>query len=379
MNTASIRQTSIFPAAVVAGVVLLLSPVAAEIVTIKGVSGNICVNPQCLPSAVVPVLQGATTDYTLVGNWTDHVARASVSPSGGVTVAFDTAQMGLGDTASIRMRVTVAPEATPGERVITLTKSDGRVPDALPMKVKVIVVRKGVVTGSPVTVVPNFFNEADIKVVGQNIGNANVDVDLPGLTSKAVVSNSDSEVVVKVRFSSRLSEVRGRIRLWDKGCGSCAVVSRYWYQGTDGPVGFTPVVILGPAALQDISLQTGAQSGRFVADQLSTVTVKLIRAVESNLLGIAAPTGDRTVTSVGTTGVTVYWKMDPQYATPASGQVVVPAGRDSATFTVRTKQLYLAGATTYTFPSSLKIEARTVDPNATQAPELRSETFPAVK
>lgn len=379
MKTPSARDPRIRPAAIVAGILLLLSPVAAEIVTIKGASGNICVNPECSPQAAVPVIQDSVTEYTLVGDWTDKVARASVSPAGGVSATFDTSKMGLLNTSSIRMKVSVAEDATPGERVITLTKIDGHVPDALPMKVKVLVVRKGTVTGAPVTVVQSFFNEADVRLVGHNIGNANVDVDMAGLTSKAVVSNSDSEVVIKLRFSSRVGEARGRIRLWDKSCGSCKVVDKYWYSGTEGPLGFTPVVILGPNSLQDISVQTGTQSGRFVAGQSSSVTVKLLRVVDSNLLGIGAPAGTRSVTSVGTTGVTVYWKMDPQFATPSSGQVVVPAGKDSAVFTVLTKMLYLAGNTSYFYPSSLKVEARTADPNATQAPELRVETFTAVK
>ena len=379
MMTASARDTRIWLAGVGAGVLLLLTSVAAEIVSIRGVSGNICVNPECLPSSALPVMQGATTDYTLVGDWTDKVARASFSPSGGLSATFDTQKMGFLNTASIRMRLTVAEDATPGERVITLTKSDGSVPDALPMKVKVLVVRKGRVTGAPVTVVQSFFNEADVRLVGHNIGNANVDVDMPGVTSKTIVSNSDTEVVVKLRFSSRLGEARGKIRLWDKSCGSCKVVDKYWYQGTEGVVGFTPVVILGPNFLQDISVQTGPQSGRFVAGQSSAVTVKLVRVVDSNLMGIAVPAGTRSVTSVGTTGVTVYWKMDPQFATPSSGQVIVPAGKDSVAFTVLTKMFYLAGSTSYLYPSSLKVEVRTGDPNATLAPELKFETFPAVK
>jgi hypothetical protein len=376
MKTASALDRGVRLAAVAAGVLLLLSPASAEIVTVKGTSGNICVNPECLPSAVVPVIQGATTDYTLVGNFTDYVARASVSPAGGVSATFDTSHAGLLDTSSIRMRVAVAPDAAPGERVMTLTKSDGRVPDLQPMRVRVVVVRKGTVTGAPVTVVPNFFNEADVRLVGRNIGNAGVDVDIPGVTTKTVVSNSDTELVIKLRFSTRLGEARGRIRLWDKACGSCTVVARYWYQGTDGPVGFTPVLILGPNALKDISVMTGAQTGGFVAGQSSTVTVTLLRAVD-NLTGVTTTTATRSAAPVGTTGVTVYWKMDPQVATPSSGQVVIPAGRDSATFSVLTKGYILAGNSAYFYPSSLKVEARTGSPTATQAPELRVGTFPA--
>jgi len=277
--------------------------------------------------------------------------------------------------------VTAAADATPGERVITLTKSDGSVPDAQPMKVRVIVARNGTVTGAPVTIVQSFFNEADVRLLGRNIGNASVDVDMPGVTSSTVVSNSDTEVVIKLRFASRIGEARGRIRLYDKSCTGCRGIVRYWYQGTEGPVGFTPVVILGPNALKDITVQTGAQSS-FVAEQSSVVTVKLNRIVDSpNLTGLAAPTGTRTTSTatLTTAGVTVYWKMDSQFATPSSGQVVVPPGKDFATFTVLTKGYIAAGNSGYVFPSSLKVEARTGDPNATQSPELRTETFPAVR
>ena len=219
MKAVSTRGKRSRLAAVAAGVLLLLSPVAAEVVTIKGAPGNLCVNPECLPHAVVPVIQDATTDYTLVGNWTDRVARASVSPTGGVSATFDTPKMGLLDTSSIRMRVAVTADATPGERVITLTKSDGSVPDAQPMKVKVVVVRKGAVTGAPVTYAQTFFNEAEVRLVGHNIANAGVDVDMPGVISNTVVSNSETELVVKLKFSSRVGDARGRIRLNDTSAG----------------------------------------------------------------------------------------------------------------------------------------------------------------
>jgi hypothetical protein len=259
---------------------------------------------------------------------------------------------------------------------MTLTKSDGNVPDSQPMRLRVVVVRKGTVTGAPVTVIDNFFSEADVRLVGHNIGNAGVDVDIPGVTTKTIVSNTDTELIVRLRFSSRLGEAKGRIRLWDKGCSGCTTVARYWYQGMDGPVGFTPVTILGRNSLKDISVQTGAQTGTFVDGQTSTVTVTLLRPVDANLPGVLAPTATRS-TSVGTTGVTVYWKMDSQVATPSSGQVVIPAGRDFATFTVRTKGYILAGNSAYFYPSTLKVEARTGSPTAMQAPELRVESFPS--
>ena len=352
------------------------APLYAEITSIKGTSGNLCYNPECLPTTAVPVVQGATTDYTVVGAWADHAKQATISPAGGVTAALDSGTGNFGNS-SIRVRLTVADDATPGERVVSLKGSNGASPDPLaPMTFRIRVVRRGTITGSPTTVMSDYFSEADVTLVGTNLTNAAVDADIPGLLTRTIVSNSDTRIVVRLKFATPVGEAHGKLRFYDQACGSCKISTRYFYRGTEGTLGYTPVNVLGPNAVKSASLQTGSVAGRFVAGQTSTVTITLVRPADQPDLRSIASTTSRT-SSVTTSGVTVYWKMDPLHAEPSSGTVVVPVGQASASFSVKTKGYILAGNSAFFYPSSLRLELRTGNPNATTAPALKVITFPA--
>ena len=353
-------------------------PLFAAIDSIKGMPGNLCYNPVCEPTTTVPAVQGETTDYRLTGGSTNDVTRASVSPSGGVTVAFDSPTCCL-EPSSVKMRLTVAPDAAPGVRVVSLKTKDGASPGGAPMNVRILVARRGTITDSPTTIMPGYFTEADVTLVGTNLTNAAVDADIPGLLTRTIVSNTDTQIVVRLKFATAVGEAHGKIRFYDQACGGCKISTRYFFRGTEGTLGYTPVNVLGPNAVKSASVQTGSVAGRFIAGQTSTVTVKLVRpADQPNLMSVSSATSTRTTAPLTTSsGVTVHWKMDPLHAEPSSGTIVVPVGQDFATFAVKTKGYILGGNSSFFYPTSLRVELRTGNPNATTAPALKVVTLPA--
>jgi hypothetical protein len=370
-------------AGVVFGGLLVEVPLYADIKSITGVSGNLCVNPVCLPTTSVPVVQDATTEYTITGHWMDHVTHASISPSGGVTATFDRSTNNMGEGSSIRARFTVAADATPGVRVVSLKGKGGGTADPFAAStIKIQVVRRGTITGSPTTIMSNYFSEANVTLVGTNLTNAAVDADIPGLLTRSIVSNSDTEIVVRLKFATPVGEAHGKLRFYDQACGSCKISPRYFFRGTEGTLGYTPVHVVGPNTVKSASVQTGSASGRFVAGQTSTVTVTLTRPVSGPDLGsVASATTQRTTAGSlsSSSGVTVFWKMEPLHAEPASGSIVVPVGQQSASFSVKTKGYIAAGNSAFVYPSSLRVELRTGDQNATAAPALKVVTFVAAR
>lgn len=373
-----------FPVILVAA--LLLSPVSAsaEVTRIKGVSGNACFNPECLGTTTVPVLQGMTTQYTLVGPWTDHSRKSVQSPtSSGVTITFDTPVFDLtGRTSSIRMRVAVAADATPGERTIAL-RNDANQP--LNMSVKIVVARKGRVTA---VVAPprqaNYFTQAVVTLRGTNLTNSNVDVDFPGNTPSSVTVNADgTEAQVTIGFLSPQAMVTGKIRLWDYGCRSCGIYPHYFHTGTDaGNLGWSSVTIVGPNGLKQLSVAS-PDGAVFSVGKSATITITLTRPVDQITSGDRLSTGTTVGRTLGTLatatsgGLTVQWSMDPEHAVPASGQVTFPPGTDTFKVTLTNIKLkYLQGSSSYTIPPTLRVETRIAGMTGTTPPSYLAASFP---
>ena len=369
---------------------ILLSPVSAgaEVRRIKGTSGNACFNPECLPTTTVPVLQGITTDYTLVGFATNDIKSSVQSPtSSGVTITFDSPvadltpnPLAIGANSSIRMRVAVAPDAPPGERTISFRK-DGNQP--LNMSVKIVVARKGRITSVSAPRQANYFTQAVVTVRGTNLTNSNVDVDFPGNTPSSVTVNGDgTEAQITIGFSAPQSMATGKVRLWDYACRSCGIYPHYFHSGTDpGNLGWSSVTIVGPNGLKQISVAS-PDGARFSVGKNATITITLIRPVDQITSGDRLSTGTTVGRTLGTlatasSGVTVQWNMDPEHAVPASGQVTFPPGTDTAKVTLTNIKLkYLAGSSSYTIPPTLRVETRLAGTTGTTPPSYLAATFP---
>jgi hypothetical protein len=369
---------------------ILLAPVAADadVRLIKGPSGNACFNPECLGTTTVPALQGVTTDYTLVGFATNDIRRSAQAPtSSGVTITFDTPfadltpnPFALGANSSIRMRIAVAPDATPGERTISLRNNENQ---SLNMSVKIVVVRKGRVTSISTSRQSNYFTQALVTVRGTNLTNSSVDVDFPGNTPSSVTVNGDgTEAQVTIGFLSPQSMVTGKVRLWDYGCRSCGIYPRYFHTGTDaGNLGWSSVTIIGPNGLKQISVAS-PDGARFSVGKSATITIMLVRPVDQITSGDRVSTGTTVGRTLGTlatasSGLTVQWNMDPEHAVPASGQVTFPPGTDTAKVTLTNIKLkYLAGNSSYTIPPTLRVEARIAGTTGTAPPSYLAATFP---
>lgn len=340
---------------------------SAEVRTIAAEDSNVCRNPHCLVTTSVPVLQGGPTKYTLIGPWTDHSATASVSGAG-VTAALSNPKANF-DNSSIDVTLIAQAGAAPGERTVALRNASGGSTGTF----KIRVVRKGSITGVEMPSPSEAFRQVDLRVRGSNLSGSAVRVDVREVTSSAIVSNTDAEIVVRLTFASPQVSASGRMKFWDGACQSCDTVWRYSHEG-GGNLGWIPIEISGPNAIKEITVVTGTATW-FIANQPATVRITLLRPVAA-----ARPTGTvasrTTAGSLSPAGMTVYWQFpESKYVKPATGQVTIPAGQSYAEFRVTPNGEILAGSSAYYQPPQLTIEARS-DLHATAAPHLKTVTIP---
>lgn len=362
------------------------TPAWAEIKRIRGESGNICVNPECLPTTSVPALQGGATVYTLLGPWTDYIKSATFDRAG-VSATF-THHTSFGDP-SVRMTLTVAPNAAPGLVRITLRDDKQQNIGGIPINtdddirpIAIVVVRRGTISAVSAPRQAAAFTSIEITLEGQNIGNASADAQFTSglVQSTTVTSNTDTQAVVRLTFSRAVNEVTGKIRLWDKACGACKLVTKYFYDGVDsGSLGFSTVSVEGPNEIKEIKVTTGGVAG-FVIGQQSMVRITLRDA--SGGTEVASAT-TKTIGSVTTRGLTspdvVYWKVNlGEHLTPVSGQATVPRGQYFVDIPVTSKLAYGAGCTCYFPPPGNQLQIQATLNTATvssSSPTFKSANF----
>jgi hypothetical protein len=261
-----------------------------------------------------PVLQDRTTTVTLEGQYVDISTGLEVTGSG-VTIT------GVSTSSSKKtIRIAVSSNAAPGLRTVKLhylVEVNG--PDTF----KILVVRKGRITGVEAPPLTQFFSEADVILTGENIGNAAVFLaTFPGTVK--VAESTDSRVVVHLKFNNGpLAEITGTLYLYDKAypvLGS--VVTAFLYSGISDNQGGNKVTILGPNALHSITFPEG---NTVAPGGVLTVKVTLLRSV-------LAPIGRQRVVA-SRTGEPFFWQVVPStsfQAAAGSGTQFSPTGQNEA-------------------------------------------------
>ncbi len=200
---------------------VLVGPASAEI---RSVSGNL--NDVTLPPFNgVAILQGTSRGMIVVGPFVDFAESVSVSGSGvlaSISTRRNTAPDGSTGQGTLILNVDVGSSASTGSRTVTIHYRIGS--DTF----GVVVIRKGLVTEVDLPQINTAtFQEANITVHGQNIGNAGVKLPSTSINSAisgvtaSIVSGTESQAVVRIRFPVQVSTATLQIELFDKACTGC--------------------------------------------------------------------------------------------------------------------------------------------------------------
>jgi hypothetical protein len=264
-----------------------------------------------------PVLQGRTTTVTVEGQFVDLSTGLEVTGSG-VTVS------GVSASSSKKtIRIAVASNAAPGLRTVKLhylVEVNG--PDTF----KILVLRKGRITAVDAPSHSQFFNEADVILTGENIGNAAVfQANFPG-TAK-VTESTDTRAVVHLQFNNGpLAEATGTLYLHDKAYPpEGGYLIAFLYSGISDDQGGSKVSILGPNALKSITFPDGST---VAPGGVLTIKVTLLRSVIPPLL--------RQKSIPPQNGATLFWQVVPStsfQAAPGSGTWFSATGQNEVQIT----------------------------------------------
>jgi hypothetical protein len=311
--------------------------------TIDRVFGDDTCRPSvgCANTIEYPVLQGQTTDVTVVGQFVD-LARAVEVTGSGVSVSTVST-----DSSKRKLQIAVNANAEPGLRTIKLrylVEASG--PDTF----KIRVLRKGQVTSVIAPSPDEFFNEATVTLEGQNIGNAVVTPAGSVVASHEVLENTESRLRLRVRFNGGpLAEASFDVRLRDASCASpCPLVASHQYKGENNSTNI-PVKILGPNAVSEITFPNGAN---VTQGSLLTFRIKLVRpSSASSKRGTATTRLGQTLPTFTQPGDVVRWSLvNRNLFEPAPGSgttfdpnveqnsVRIPPGDQFVTLSVRLRQ-----------------------------------------
>ncbi|MGH9900589.1 MAG: hypothetical protein ACRD68_01995, partial [Pyrinomonadaceae bacterium] len=210
----------------VAGLMVALQATPAW-ATIDKVFGDDACRPSvgCPNTVEYPVLQGQTTNVTVVGQFVD-LARAVEVTGAGVSVSTVSTR-----SSERRLQIAVDANAAPGLRTIKLrylVEASG--PDTF----RVRVLRRGQVTNVIEPSPDEFFDEATVTLEGQSIGNAVVTATGTVVASHEVLENTETRTRVRVRFNGGpLAEASFNIGMRDASCDvpNCPRVAAHAYKG----------------------------------------------------------------------------------------------------------------------------------------------------
>ena len=331
-------------------VALQATPMLADVTKISG--GLTCNSQQdCSPTSAVPVLQGKTTLLNVDGQDVNFADKNNVGVSGSgvsATITRDhlvSPKYGVG-TGRAEVSLNVSLDAAGGERTVTLNHNNCfGCPKQY--KFKIVIIRNGKITDADVPSPTQFFQQIDVALNGQRIGNAGVQINgFPSATTAQVVASESNETraVVRLNFGSQQADASGQILLFDKNCtGACLIAAPATYYDGVTNSSATQIAIVGPNAVKDITFPDG-----------SSVTVGSLVTFQINLLRPARISKSKAVQigaiGAGTLGGEfVRWQVVPSNvfeAAPGSGtafspiglnQVLIPAGDTLVRLTVRVK------------------------------------------
>lgn len=163
------------------------------------------------------LVQGTTSTVTVRGQYVDLCRRFNESDNPStVSGSGVTARKGATRSSEVEIEFTVAPDAAPGKRTVSLhylVELYGF------DKFDVTVNRKGRVTDVDVPSPTNFFQEVDVTLNGENIGNAGISVQFGSISGATAElrSSTDTRAVIRLRFPTVRAEATAGIVLFDKG------------------------------------------------------------------------------------------------------------------------------------------------------------------
>lgn len=330
--------------------------------------------------------QGVTRTLTITGtggSWPGNCKRVELGTANtGVTV--NKAPGSTGHTLNVS--VTVAEGAQLGRHTVLIryqVELNG------PERFDIIVVRNGRLTDVDYNAAPSqFFQEAELRFTGQNIGNAGVSIVSadPTGTRAEVTSSSDTAAVVKLTFPSLTAYAKVQLKLYDKN-GSFSNP----YQALSDNSGLTEVIIEGPNAVKSITFPITGRCGNgcFKVGDDFTIQVDLVRPAKQPPLsshqlpfpshrplpppGQLLPPGGELITwSLTEPGA--FKQAEPQTPYKSDGSfntIRVPPGDTSIRFRVQVAFCPGAGQTNAVF-----IKTWTGgNTNRTQGPEFQQKQF----
>jgi hypothetical protein len=301
-----------FLTSLAAGLLLLLqaAPAAAEIRFIKTSSGTtLCdTKSSCssLSASKVPMTQGSSVSYTVIGPWVDWTTGPSITGSGVIVTKTSGRVVKVygEDMGEIVLRFDVRNDASTGERTVSIGYVNL---GADSFKVKVI--GAGKVTGGETNInLPNYFQEAEVTLTGENIGNADALVSFAEGGSLGappeILESTNERARIKLKFSEQRAQATVDIKLRNKTTGLS-------YGGlTSG--NYTRVTLTGPNAVKSITFPDG---GAVAAGSILTIQITLVRPA-------------------GSSGEVVHWQLVPSNVfaeAQGSGTNFSPTGLNRAT------------------------------------------------
>lgn len=328
-----------------------------------------------------PVTQGESESVVVTGPFVDRHTNLSVTGEGvrpreisKSVVTINSEQMGR-----IGIMFDVKADAPLGERTVSICYALGTLGcDTFKIRVVPKVISKVTAVNVPPPFT-NFFQEADVTLNGEHIGNAEVIVDgegdARGVTGQ-ITTNTDTRAVVKLRFPNRLAQANVDLKLRNKTTGDI-------YEGLSS-FGNTRVTLIGPIAVKAITFPLG---GSFTVGSVATVQIELNRTVQRDLQ-IGRPVNfDPQRTSPGSIqpeGEVIFWRLIPSdifeqadALTPYNPAVlfnkkVVTVGNNLVLLSFKVK------ASPGGQQSVVKIQTWTGNTNTNQPPEFKEATFTIV-
>ncbi len=323
------------------------------------------------------LVQGTTSTVTVRGQYVDLCRRFNESDNPStVSGSGVTARKKATRSSEVEIEFTVAPDAAPGKRTVSLhylVELSGF------DKFDVTVLRKGRVTDVDVPSPTNFFQEVDVTLNGENIGNAGISVQFGSISGATAElrSSTDTRAVIRLRFPTVRAEATAGIVLFDKACGSTCPPFLSYTGLSDGVK--TNVTIIGPNAVSSITFPDGSSVR---VGSLLVIKIKLVRPAK------AASTRPSPIVTIGSAtrsgGETVHWQLVPSTgfeAAAGSGiafsptglnQVPIPPGDEFVILTVKLNQV----------PSNCpqqgclgRILTRMINLNTDQPPFFKQESF----
>lgn len=226
----------------------------------------------------LPVMKGATATYRIVGPWVDRHTNLSVSGTGVRPRATSGRAINIGgeDVGEIEIAFDVSTEATQGERTVSINYAFGGLGSDT---FKIDVVGTGKVTRVDLPSLTTFFQNVEVTLKGENLGNAKVVAFLlsadgnsrdNNAVAEEVITNTSDRIVIKLTFTERRAEATVAIQLYNKLLGG-------HYQGLSNDE--TIIELVGPNAVKSVSFPIAGRCGNgcFKVGDVFTVQIDLVR------------------------------------------------------------------------------------------------------